>query len=57
MIALCGTNTAVAIAFMALGLESQHVEWSFLCAIVSVYGTVIAMYLEAIYEKLNSNKP
>lgn len=57
MIALCGTNTAVAIAFMALGLESQHVEWALLCAIISLYGTVIAMYLESIYEKLNSHKP
>ena len=57
MIALCGTNTAVAISFIVLGLDSQHVEWALLCAIISMYGTVIAMYLEAIYEKLNSHKP
>lgn len=57
MIALCGTTTAVAIAFMAFGLESQHVEWALLCAIISVYGTVIAMHLESIYEKLDTNKP
>lgn len=57
MIALCGTTTAVAISFMALGLESQHVEWALLCAIISMYGTVIAMYLESIYEKLDTNKP
>ena len=57
MIVQCSAATSVAIAFMALGLESQHVEWALLCAIISLYGTVIAMYLESIYEKLNSHKP
>lgn len=56
MIALCATTTAVAVAFVTLGMPAQHIEWSLLCAIVSVHGTVIAMYLEAIYEKLNPNK-
>lgn len=57
MIVQCSAATAAAIAFMALGLESQHVEWALLCAIISMYGTVIAMYLEDIHEKLNSHKP
>lgn len=57
MIVQCSAATASAIAFIVLGLQSQHVEWALLCAIISMYGTVIAIYLEAIYEKLNSHKP